>query len=296
MRSHRYNYETDDYDDQEVRDPDLGELARIFNHVRQKFGGAIVEYISSWVGGEVQALARAIHEHPTITSFRDSSSQLTFEYLDTLYSALATLPAVESVTLSNGGLLTQEDESALANPESLTELLRVPSLRFVDFHCFYLTRARCQAIKHALMEGTAITKLVFRDCTFSDEEFAPELAKGLGGNTSVTSILVVSKVGDTLNDVPAYVLLLNSTLQELSFDVEPSVDDSIGQVDWSQTFFALGRNTGLKTLKVDIHGSMGESMSTAMQSGLGLNETLESLELSNVRIFDGDKNVDWAQK
>jgi hypothetical protein len=277
-----------DYDDQEVRNPDLGGLARICNHVRQKVGVAIVESVSRWALEEVQALARAIHEHPTITSFQDSSSQLTFESLDTLYSALATLPALETITLSNGGLHTPEDESALANPGGLTELLRVPSLRSVWFHGFHFTRARCQAIKNALMEGTAITKLVFLSCPFSDEEFAPELAKGLGGNTSVTSILVVSKVGDALNEVPAFVLLLNSTLQELLFDVEPSDDDSSGQVDWSPTFLALGRNTGLKTLKVDIHGSMAELMSTAMQSGLGLNETLESLELSNVRLLDGD--------
>jgi hypothetical protein len=43
---------------------------------------------------------------------------------------------------------------------------------------------------------------------------------------------------------------------------------------------ALGKNTGLKTLTIDVPISMEESLCTALKDGLGMNETLESLELS----------------
>jgi hypothetical protein len=55
--------------------------------------------------------------------------------MDALYLALATLPALETMRLSNHGLETQpEAESALAHPKSLTELLRVPTLRYTYTH------------------------------------------------------------------------------------------------------------------------------------------------------------------
>jgi hypothetical protein len=44
---------------------------------------------------------------------------------------------------------------------------------------------------------------------------------------------------------------------------------------------ALGRNSGLKTLKVDNFGLMNEPLCIAIKDGLGLHETLESLELIN---------------
>jgi hypothetical protein len=85
------------------------------------------------------------------------------ESMDALYSALATLPALESIKLSNRGLHRRpEDESAIANHESLTELLRVPSLRSVWFDYLSFTPALCQATANALMKGTAVTKLDFR--------------------------------------------------------------------------------------------------------------------------------------
>jgi hypothetical protein len=56
-------------------------------------------------------------------------------------------------------------------------------------------------------------------------------------------------------------------------------DDDLGaRVDWSQIFLALGKNTELKTLSVDVYSSMDESLCAAMKYGLRMNETLESLE------------------
>jgi hypothetical protein len=119
-------------------------------------------------------LARAICGHPTITRF-DCAEDSPYESLDALYSALATLPALESVKLSTP---LSESESTLNNPESLRTLLRVPALRSVCFSEFYFKRDYCQATANALMEGTAITNLEFKECSFSAGEGATMLANG----------------------------------------------------------------------------------------------------------------------
>jgi hypothetical protein len=67
--------------------------------------------------------------HPSITSFEDSG-KFPYESLDTLFSTLITLPALESASFGAPEVM-QADESTLANPESLVELLRVPTLRFL---------------------------------------------------------------------------------------------------------------------------------------------------------------------
>jgi hypothetical protein len=60
----------------------------------------------------------------------------------------------------------------MAQHESLTELLRVPSLRSVCFDRFSFTTVLCQATANALMEGTAVANLEFSDCSFPAEECA----------------------------------------------------------------------------------------------------------------------------
>jgi hypothetical protein len=90
-------------------------LARILSHVRQK---VTVELdFNTWAVEDVQALARAIRGHPAITYF-NCGKALPHESMDSIYSALATLPALEAIQLST----PPEDEIALANPESLAEL------------------------------------------------------------------------------------------------------------------------------------------------------------------------------
>jgi hypothetical protein len=136
------------------------------------------------------------------------------EASDTLYSALATLPALESVRIS----FLPEDESSFANPESLTELLRAPSIRSaVTFGDFFFTSAVCQATANALTEGTAITNLEFNNSYFPARECAAIMANGFGRNTSVISMKVTAKVGGALFDALAAALPLNTTLRELDF-------------------------------------------------------------------------------
>jgi hypothetical protein len=191
--------------------------------------------------------------------------------MDSIHAVLTTLPALGSVRLSSSG-----QQSTRAHHESLSELLRIPPLRSVCFDCFYFTPALCRATASAFMEGTAINKLDFSDCSFSTLECADIMANGLARNTSVSHIKVVSNASpfdQTLNGALAAALPSNSTLQELSFHTLSSNDDPGAHIDWSPIFNGLGRNTGLKTLLVDVHNSMDESLCTAMKCGLGKNAT-----------------------
>jgi hypothetical protein len=161
----------------------------------------------------------------------------------------------------------------LARPESLTELLRVPSLRFVHFNFFSFTPALFQATANALMEGMAVTKLKFTECSVSDEASSAILANGLIRNTSVISISVQCFDPRALFDALAAALPSNSTLQHLKLD-QHYIE---GPDPLLPVFLALGQNTGLKTLTVDGF-EMDGSLCTAMKDGLELNATLESLE------------------
>jgi hypothetical protein len=260
--------------------------------VRQSGAVIIDQFSDVWTVGEVQALARAICVHPTITSFEDSS-KLPSKSLDAMYSALATLPALESVKLSNRKLHTRpEDEIILAYPERLTEVLRVPSLRSVCFRQFDFTSALCEATGNALMDGTAITNLKFENCSFPAGEYATILANGLSRNTSVISISVrPCKNARALYSALAVALTSNSTLRHLELSQHYVYNDD-GH-DLSPILSALAKNTELKTLKVHCYGSMDESLYTAMKYGRELNETLESLEL-NVHLHDENSGL-WCR-
>jgi hypothetical protein len=185
----------------------------------------------------------------------------------------------------------------LANPESLTELLRVPSLRSIFFDGFSFTRILCQAMANAFIEGTAITQLEFKDCLFSDGECAAVLSNALSRNTSVISMTVASPRHDqAFNDALTTALPSNSTLRDLSL-----LCGDISVVHLLPVFSALEKNTELKSLTLDVYYSMeeseldeSESLSTAIKNGLELNKTLESLELKHVYLPD-DKAALWCE-
>ncbi len=126
------------------------------------------------------------------------------------------------------------------------------------------------------MEGTAVTNLEFLDCSFPAEECAAILAYAFSRNTSVSYIKVELYPNEALYSVLATALPSNSTLRRLDFGQQYEH----GGPDSSSVFLALGKNTGLDTLRLVIYGSMGEALCTAMAEGLGMNETLESLEFN----------------
>jgi hypothetical protein len=264
---------------------DFEVLRRILSHVRQKIEVDMTE-IRYWDAERSRCFARAIHGHPTITSF-EGGKDFPYESLDVLYSALATLPALKSIDLR---LAAPDDESDVAHPESLTELLRVPSLRYVSFDHFNFTPALCQATANTLMEGTAITKLQFKSCSFSALECAVLIANGLKRNTSVSHFKGVSLRDQALFDVLATALPSNSTLQRLELLWLQSAYD----YNLSPFFLALGKNTGLKNLSLNGFISIDESLCTAMIDGLGMSTTLESLELSLVRLTNDNYDL-WSR-
>jgi hypothetical protein len=295
-----FPYDSGTYGDHDVNDqvppnPDWRELVRILSQMRQKL--QIDLYTSNlWAAAEVQALARAIRGHPTITSFH-SFYNFPYESMNSLYSALATLPALESIKLS----VPPADETTLANHESLTELLRVPSLRSVYFDHINFTPDLCHAMAKAFMEGTSVTELNFsRSCSISAGECDAIMANGLARNTSVSCIRV-----DWSSDRAPFEAMMvaalpsNVTLRHLSFSklrqIRVESDDEPGaRIDWSPLLLALGKNTGLKTLKIDYFDLMNEPLCIAMKDGLGLNKTLESLELTNVVMCD-DNAALWCR-
>jgi hypothetical protein len=280
---------TRDYYDEanDIPTPDWKILALILSHVRQNVKINFVERGHPWAAGEAQAFTQAIRGHPTITSFDSISngeSGFPYESLDALYSTLATLPALEYVLLIQPEQRLP-DESALGNPESLTELLRVPTLRSFHFHRFCFTHALCQATANALMKGTAITKLVFFECSFPAEESATIMASGLSRNTSVASIEIMLPLDQTLHNALTAAIPSNSTLRDISMCLLN---------EHSPLLLALGKNTGVKALAVSVVGEARDaSLCIAMADGLGINETLESLEISHVPLYDD--NVDlWC--
>jgi hypothetical protein len=141
-----------------------------------------------WDVEDVQAFGRAIRGHPTITSF-DSNRHFPYKCMDLLFSALVTVPSLKSIDISHRYLYGRiDDESTLANPESLTELLRLPTLRSVVFYSFIFTPTLCRALANALMEGMVVTKLEFEGCSFSAPECVGMMANGLSGNASVSQM------------------------------------------------------------------------------------------------------------
>jgi hypothetical protein len=251
-------------------------LALIFSHVRQKIEVKIGLY-RRWHAETSRLFAQSIRGHPTITRFQDRS-EFPYKSLDSLYSAWASLPALESITLCRW----RPTEAALVHPESLTELLRVPSLRSVHFDYFEFTPALCQATANALLEGTAITDLEFRHCSFSTEGSAAMMANALSRNTSVSQISVVSLRDQGLFDVLAIALPLNSTLRCLDLRWE----EFCNSAHISPILLALGKKTGVQDVLLDGFGSMDEPLCTSMQNVLGMNTTLESLDLKHVRVTE----------
>jgi hypothetical protein len=289
LRIASYNYgEVQDDEDSPILDCEIlvGILSQvgILSHVRQSIAIDITDF-RMWDTEESRLFARAIRGHPTITSFKVGRN-FTYESSDALYSALATLPALESITLASWS----EDESTLAHPESLTELLRTPSLQSVCFEFFDFTPALFQATATALMEGTVITRLEFKSCSFPAEGSVTVLANALTRNTSVSYIEVESPSDGTLNGALATALPLNSTWRDLVLSGSRFDDD----LEFSPVLLALGKKTNLKTLKVDSFGSMDESLCTAMKDGLGMNATLESLKLNDC-LCDDNSFMVWCR-
>jgi hypothetical protein len=161
---------------------------------------------------------------------------------------------------------------------ALTELLRVPSLRFFLFYGFTFTNALCHATASALEEGSSIVDIKFDNhCVFPCGGRAI-IANALKQNASVTNVKFLDDCDEPLCSTLAAVLLSNATLQNL---VVHNATWNSGR--WfSSIFLSLGMNTSLKSLTVKICDKFGDELCTAITSGLAKNTALEKLSLYDI--------------
>jgi hypothetical protein len=232
---------------------------------------------------EIQGLAGAIHGHPIISGFI-STVDFTFATMGPWCSTLATLPYLESVTL---GLRETETEvqRILVNAEPLTELLRAPALRFVEFNGLNFTAALCHATTSALEKGSSITDITFHaSCSFPDGG-AAIITNAMKTNTSITNVRFLGDFDEPFFNSLAAVLLCNSTLHNLTVYAGTSAG-AWGR--WiSSIFLSLGMNTTLTSLTVGMHAKLEDELCAAIRNGLANNSTLKKLSLT-VTIPRGD--------
>jgi hypothetical protein len=143
----------------------------------------------------------------------------------------------------------------------------------------------------ALMDGTKITNLAFEGCSFSAGQCAAIMATGLSRNTSLISINVHCNNARVLIDALAATFPSITTLRRLELSRQ---DNDDGYCGLSAILLTLGKNTGLKSLKVDCFDSTDESLCSAIKNGLEMNETLESLELYCVPLLD-ESAASWCR-
>jgi hypothetical protein len=146
-----------------VYEPDWEILACILRYIENKIQ---LQVMSGYIEGteEMLAFATAIQGHPSITRFESGCS---FENAAALCSALTTLPNLESAVLaSQDG--REEAVATLREAESITEFLRAPALRIVEFRFFSFTSLLCEAIATALKQGSSITSLTLNSCYFPE--------------------------------------------------------------------------------------------------------------------------------
>jgi hypothetical protein len=267
---------SESYDDDEADISDWEILARILRSLRHKV--ALFACSEDYVAGneELQGLATAINGHPMISEF-SSDFGFTFENVGPWWSALASLPSLESTTL---GL----QEHDMVNPEFLKQLLRAPALRFARFEEFYFTNALCHVVASALEEGSSIIDISFdKSCSFSDGGRGI-IVSALKRNASVTDVKFLEGFDEPFCNTFAGVLLANSTLKNLTLWLPEGASGR-----WlSSIFLSLGMNTALKSLIINKFDTLGDELCRAISSGLAKNSTLEELSLYAMRSSGDD--------
>jgi hypothetical protein len=252
-------------------------LARILPHIQSKIelqfdGGSIVR-----TEDNMRAFARAIQGHPAIVAI---TAGFFFNDAATLWAALATLPNLESAVLDHQQLFSEEVPT-FRSPESVTEFLRAPSLRSVEFGCTCFTSSLCQATAMALRQGSSITSLILCSCSFP-EGGSEEIASAFEENTTLTNFEmspVPLNIDQAFYDTMAASLLFNATLQYLAISYPgASYPNSICV---SSLLSALGMNKTLRKVHASGFSSVGGSVIPAMREGLEKNSTLKILELIN---------------
>jgi hypothetical protein len=257
-------------------EPDWEILACILPHIQSKIELQIAGG-SNERREDMQAFARAIRGHPAIVAIKAGFS---FETAAILLAALTTLPNLESAVLEHHQLFGEEVRT-FRSPESMTEFLRAPSLRSVEFRFTQFTSSLCQATAMALRQGSSITSLNLCDCFFL-EGGSEEIANAFKENITLTSFEmspIPYNIHQVFYDTMAESLLSNATLQYLLISYPgASYPNSICV---SSLLTALGMNKTLRKVHASGFSSVDGSAILAVREGLEKNSTLETLELIN---------------
>jgi hypothetical protein len=151
-----------------------------------------------------------------------------------------------------------------------------PSLRFVEFYEFYFPNPVCQAVALALKTGSPITCLKLSDCDFPDRG-GGAIVHALQRNSTLKTLrLVRNELDDGMRDALTSLLLVNTTLTDLS----ALAPWQLGSSAWMHSFFvALRINTSLKKLDVGDLSLSDEFVCAALRDVFEKNSVLKELTL-----------------
>jgi hypothetical protein len=76
----------------------------------------------------------------------------------------------------------------------MTELLQVPSLRFIEFHAFCVTNALCQVMAKALKEGSVVT------ITLPRGRGSGKVVSALKWNSTLTNVRIYGSVSVRISE------------------------------------------------------------------------------------------------
>jgi hypothetical protein len=189
--------------------PGFDYFARVLRHVRQKITLSVKIVGTTLLSAE--GFVRAIRGHPTIRRF-EADTSFDDRSLGLLLTALATLPALESIDFDDEFFDAFIDNGDPENPEYLTTLLLSRSLRFVAISDEVITNECCQAVANALMSGSPVTHLYLGICQPEYDRPGFSIVRALQLNSTLKNSSCKLRVGSKERSMSRWRLFSSSTL------------------------------------------------------------------------------------
>jgi hypothetical protein len=266
-----------------------GILHRVPNYIELRLDGDYSEVVN------YTNLALAIQGVSTIRTFH-SGDAFPWESANTIMSALASLPSLENVTLAFD---CDYRRIAAGKFRGLTKLLKLTSLRSIEFSKVPFTSSVSRALLAAFEEGSFVTDLRFTHCYFGARISGDQtgtinaLVQALQRNASVKTLFFAGNdFHELFCEGITTVLLVNKTLEDLTLRNQWTEDGG----RWLQPLFAAMRiNSSLKSLDVDKFRLTDELVCGALRDALASNSVLEDLTLRLPERLDGTSVVSWRK-
>jgi hypothetical protein len=186
----------------------------------------------------------------------------------------------------------------------LTNLLKLPSLRSIEFSGVHFTSGLSRYVQAAFEGGSVVNTLRFTNCECrGDEEVLEEdavqldtlraLVQALQRDSSVKALSLVRNNFDGFFCARiTSALLVNTTLVDLSVRTKGKVEN----VRWLQPLFVAVRiNTALKSLNVDDLHFSDELVFGSLRDMLAQNSVLEALTLHSPENLSRTGVVSWRK-